>query len=298
MLSVAAAVLVASMSRSRDAARFANAVDGAMDRIVSRISAYETLLRAGAAFVSASEDVRVEEFETYVTRFNLSERYPGVQGIGFTVRVRPEGVDSVVAAQRASRFPDFRFWPDALPVANERHAIVYLFPLDARNSAAIGYDMYSEPVRRAAMTSARDLGRSVMSGRVRLVQEIEGPPQAGVLIYSPVYRGGAIPTTVDDRRERLQGFVYAPFRADDLFEGIFGSEVTPYVAFEVYDGVGTAPERLLHDSRVQGIAPAARPGFSVTDTLEVTGRPWTVTFTTTPAFEAQSRHRIWLMVLL
>ena len=39
--------------------------------------------------------------------------------------------------------------------------------------------------------------------------------------------------------------VYAPFRADDLFRGIFGSEREPRVFFQVHDGHSMGEESLL-----------------------------------------------------
>ena len=66
-----------------------------------------------------------------------------------------------------------------------------------------------------AMTRARDSGRAAASGRVTLKQEIHQDKQAGFLLYLPVYRGGRVPATLEERRERLEGFVYSPFRAGD-----------------------------------------------------------------------------------
>ena len=65
-------------------------------------------------------------------------------------------------------------------------------------------------------TTLRDTGLPVASGRVTLVQEIVADKQAGFLIYAPVYRNDHPAEKIDDRRNALIGFVYAPFRAGDL----------------------------------------------------------------------------------
>ena len=93
--------------------------------------------------------------------------------------------------------------------------------------------MSIDPIRREAMDRARDTGDAAMTGKVTLVQEIEGPKQPGFLIYVPVYRGGTVPPTVEERRQKLLGFVYSPFRAGDLFNKIFGTESEPRVALSV-----------------------------------------------------------------
>jgi signal transduction histidine kinase len=297
LLSGTAAAGVAAMSSARDTARFQHAVEGAKDRITARLEAYITLLRGGAAFFSVSEEVTYEEFAGFVRRFRVPEFYPGVQGVGFSARVRLETFDSLVAAQRSGAFPDFRIWPED-PPREELHSILFLYPLDARNEFAIGYDMYSEETRRAAMSAARDSGRVVMSGPVTLVQEILGPTQAGFLLYAPIYASGTVPATIERRREELVGFFYAPFRGDDLFSGIFGSEERPLVAFRVYDGGATVEERLLHDSSVHDIVAAEPPGFEAVERMEIAGRPWIISFASTPAFEAGSRQHVAMLMLV
>src|SRR5438552_1211252 len=63
--------------------------------------------------------------------------------------------------------------------------ILYLEPVDKRNRAAIGYDMFTERGRRAAMERARDTGEPSASSKVSLVQEIDDQKQPGFLIYVP-----------------------------------------------------------------------------------------------------------------
>jgi CHASE1-domain containing sensor protein len=102
--------------------------------------------------------------------------------------------------------------------------------MDRRNRAAIGYDMFTDPTRRATMERARDSGQPAASGIVTLVQELDADKQPGFLIYVPVY-DGPTPRRIDRRRARLRGFVYSPFRAGDLFAGILGSNQRPRAGF-------------------------------------------------------------------
>ena len=50
---------------------------------------------------------------------------------------------------------DFKVWPDY--PRDEYHAIIYLQPADHRNQRAIGYDMFTESVRREAMEARATL---------------------------------------------------------------------------------------------------------------------------------------------
>jgi signal transduction histidine kinase len=270
-------------------ARFTSSVQSTRDRIQGRLDTYVALLQATAGLFAASRDVSDDEFHAYAARLRVRERYPGVQGIGYSRRVAPSGVLALVHEMRAQGDSAFHVWPDV--PRDEYHAILYLEPLDRRNRAAIGYDMFTDSTRREAMERARDAAAPAMSGRVQLVQEIDERKQAGFLIYVPIYRSGAVPATVPARRETLDGFVYAPFRADDLLDGIFPSEGEPRVAFRLYDGTQADSTALLHDSSVEerapdeGDLPVPASISTRADTVPMfsAGRHWTLVFTPTVA---------------
>jgi signal transduction histidine kinase/ActR/RegA family two-component response regulator len=260
--------------------RFEVAVAQVRNEIRERMETYISMLRAGAGLVAATDDLTAEEFHAFASRLALQEVYPGVQGIGFTARVDAAGLDALIAAQRRQQ-PDFRVWPDdARP---EYHSILYLEPLDRRNRAALGYDMFTEPTRRAAMERARDSGSAAASGPVTLVQEIDERKQPGFLIYVPVYAGGSVPGTVAERRQLLRGFVYSPFRAGDLFSGILAGDLRPRVAFELFDGEPSA-ESFLHRAGVENSAARLTADL----TIDIAGRTWTARMFSTAALERSS----------
>jgi signal transduction histidine kinase len=287
-LTALATWVIAASVEERDQARFANAVQSAGDRLGQRLELYITLLRSGVGFFAASDEVDAGEFQRFAAEIDLEERYPGVQGFGYTKRVPADRVDSLEAAIRGQGFPAFRVWPDTARA--EYTSIVYLEPRDRRNQAALGFDMATEAVRREAMTRAMETGEPALSGPVRLVQEIdEDQVQAGFLIYAPDY-GGLTPRTVEERRAALRGYIYAPFRADDLFVGIFGSEREPRVAFDIYDGQRVDPGSLLHSSVRLGITPSLLEQHVDTVSIEIAGRPWTIVFRPTRFFDLGSRR--------
>jgi signal transduction histidine kinase len=270
-LTAAATVFVYSTGRERDEARFDSAVQNAEDRIRRRIETYVALLDGTRAFFIGSDTVSARDFGRFVAALDVRRRYPGLLGVGFSRRLAPAETAMVLAARRRDGFPDFRLAPDS-PRA-ELHAILFIEPLDERNRAALGFDMFTDSVRRAAMIRARDTGRPVLSGRVRLRQEIDADVQPGILVYTPLYRGGEAPPTVEERRAALLGFVYAPLRAGDLFTATFGpaarvgdggaAAAVSHVAIRIFDGATTDSSALLFDSHAadghgHGIAPVAR----------------------------------------
>ena len=245
LLTASGAKYAANSAALEDQLRFDTAVGEIRSQVLIRLDAYVAMLLGAAGLFAASDSVEEHEFRDYVARLELPRRYPGVQGIGFSRRLARKETEP------------------------EHHAIVYLEPMDARNALALGYDMWSEAVRRDAMEKARDSGEPAASGKVTLVQERLDPSnrQAGFLIYVPVYRGGQVPTNVEERRQRLEGFVYSPFRADNLLEGILEHSPQPGVSLEVYDGI-LAEDRLIHRSgdRVSGLEDV--------QSVAVAGRDW------------------------
>ncbi len=270
----------------QDKLRFENLVQRTESGIAARMSTYLAVLRSAAALFAASDAVDPEEFRTFVEQVEVQSRYPGIQGIGFTRRVPAQERSAYVEAIRQWR-PGFHVWPeDPRP---EYFAIEYLEPLDRRNRAALGYDMFTEPTRRAAMARARDTGLPAVTGRVTLVQEIDPEKQAGFLIYVPVYRAGQPLHTVEERRRALAGLVYAPFRADDLLRGIF-TDPDPQVSYRVYAAPRPDERALLHES-----IPIPRdeiPRFRASVPVRVSGATWDIDFATLDAFEAGSGRRL------
>ena len=284
LLTSCVCVLLGLAARARDEARFENLVQTTSDRIQRRLDTYVALLQGTEGLFATQQEVTPEEFSAYVQLFEVQSQYPGIQGLGFTRRFSREERTRVERQTRTRLgLPDFQAWPEV--VGDELHSIVLLEPRDLRNLAAMGYNMYSEPMRREAMARARDTGLPALTGKVTLKQEIHQDKQAGFLLYLPVYRGGRVPATLEERREALAGFVYSPFRADDLLTGIFGAERQPRVAFQLYDGLEVDEERRLHSSHGPE-ALAHEPMFTTTTTLLVAGRPWTLTFSSLPAFDA------------
>ena len=277
---------VTTTAKAKDKLRFENVAERAEQDIETRFATYITLLRASSGLFAASDRISRAQFAAFVTRLRLKERYPGVQGIGFSVRVQPGEKAALIAALKQQGITNFKIRPDF--ARNEYHAIVYLEPSDRRNRAAIGYDMFSEPVRRTAMIRARDIGAPAASGKVTLVQEIDKQKQAGFLLYVPVYRNGTIPDNVAERRANLLGFVYSPFRTDDLIAGIFGDKKLSDIDFEIYEGKNISPENLLQSSKLA----TSNPAFRKVSTIDIAGRTWSIVFTSRPEFALGSESRL------
>jgi len=254
-------------------------------RIEKRLVAYQHVLLGARGLFSASESIEREEFHEYVSKLQLAKHYPGIQGVGFSLILPPQEKAGHVAAIRQQGFPEYTLRPEG-----ERDlytTIIYLEPFADRNLRAFGYDMYSEPVRRVAMAAARDLNTAAISGKVKLVQEVGQQVQAGFLMYVPVYRNGQPNETLAERRASITGWVYAPFRLNDLMQGILGEQDNS-IHLEIFDGKSATPETLMFNNRaeISDLPGASAPIFQTIQSLEVFGHTWTIRFASLPSFEA------------
>jgi PAS domain S-box-containing protein len=261
---------------------FEYSVRDAEARITQRMLAYEQVLRAAAGLFATSEYVERREFREFVASLVLDERYPGIQGVGWSIIVPASTIDAHTAEVRREGFAEYSIRP---PGERDSYtSILYLEPFAGRNLRAFGYDMFSEPIRRAAMESARDTGDAALSGRVTLVQETETDVQAGVLMYVPVYRRARPHDTLVDRRANIIGWVYSPFRIRDLMVGTFG-EHTLHLDVEIFDGAEPSLSTLIYDTDAAPFE-ANHSKLRTKRELELGGRRWTMLVRASPSFEA------------
>lgn len=249
-----------------------------------RMHTYENALESGAALLNTVERMNRQKWHTYISSLKLSEHYPGFQGIGFSKMIPPDQLSEHIVQMRTEEYPDYTVYPSGK--RNEYHSIIYLEPLDKKNRRAIGYDMFSNPVRQQAMIRARDTARTALSGKVRLVQDQETDIQAGFLMYVPFYHTQDALLSEAQRKEKLEGFVYAPFRANDLMLEVLRRK-DPHIAVKIYDGTSVNAENLLYESKIpSGNTVEEKPLFKSVISLEMYGRTWTVIFQTLPSFES------------
>lgn len=267
---------------------FAHESNRITTKINERVSAFAQILRAGSGLFAASERVDRAEWAAFVEKLDLDQAYRGIQGVGFSLYIPKQKLAAHLSAMRKQGFPDYVIKPEE--GREEYTSIIYLEPFAGRNLRAFGYDMYSEATRNVAMEKARDVGDVIFSGKVTLLQETRADVQAGLLAYFPVYRNASLTQTVDQRRTALVGWVYSPYRMNDLMAPILAKELNA-IRVQIFDGEEESAAHLLYDSG-QGNAPDAvadEYGFAVTQKLEMFGRFWTLRYTAMPGFANTQR---------
>lgn len=262
------------------------------EAIDKRMIDHEQILLGAAGLFDVNDEVSRTQWRAYNARLRLSENYPGIQGVGFAEAVRPAEWAAHIQRVRDEGFADYDVRPSR-ENARLYTPIVYLEPFSGRNLAAFGYDMFAEPVRRHAMLQAAKSGQTHITGKVTLRQETHGATQAGILMYVPLYRPDEPAGTAEQRLQALRGFVYSPYRIDDLMHGILGA-AGPNLSLHIYAGAEEDPEGLIFASRQQ---PRAEPAkYSQVVQLDLYGQTWTLRLESLPEFEAFFEASNWLVI--
>jgi len=239
-------------------------------KLEERMRSYEQVLQGAAALFQAAPAIGRTQWADYARSTRLRDRFPGILGLGFAPYLGPDALPQFEAELNEGASQRFALHPPGRRPAYA--AVAYLEPLEGRNLLAVGYDMYSDPVRREALERARDTGEPAITGRVRLLQAVGETRKPGLLHYLPVYRRGSNPRSEDERRTALVGWVYIPYFADDLLRGIGG---THEAHLRIFDGAQADPAALLYDSE-PGEAQAQSPAASASRPIAVGGRTWTL----------------------
>ncbi|MFZ4589739.1 MAG: PAS domain S-box protein [Ignavibacteria bacterium] len=241
-----------------------------------RLSAHAQLLRGGASYLMSDEYVSREEWKSYIENGKIDKNLPGIQGMGFSLIVPKVQLTRHIQEIRKEGFPEYKMFPEGNREIYT--SVIYLEPFSGKNLRAFGYDMYSEPVRRAAMEQSRDSNTAMLSGKVRLVQEGDEEVQAGTLMYVPVYKEGMPVNTVEERRLAIMGWVYNPYRMNDLMLGILGGwdlQSENRIRLQIYDGDILTTETLLFDTKT-GDTVSVKETLNQLLPIDFNGKHWTL----------------------
>lgn len=273
-------VLLFRNVQQRQIERLNQISENVTNNINARMVRYENSLRHIHAYLKTDPQLSRERFHSYIEQLKTSQSYPGIQGLGLTKRVKQHDLKEYEREVQQEGFPHFKVWPDYL--REDYFSIHFLEPFNWRNQRAFGFDMFSQPIRQEAMAKARDLGQTVLTGMIVLVQETNSLTQPGFLIYFPLYQGSEVPPTVKERRDKLLGFVYAPFRSYDFFNEIFANDFSIHqeIEIKIYDGESINKERLLYsNNHFLKNKNTENSHFQKTNVIQLFDNPWTIVTT-------------------
>ena len=235
--------------------------------IERRAAATQAYLIAGAALFGSGIEVDQLTFDRFAAALHNDKYDQGIIALGWSVRLRAirltaQSVPATGPPDQAGRQP-----PSSSGAVD---AIKYIAPLNAANRLALGYDMHSEPNRRAAMDRAALTGKPTVTGIVHLVQDGAAPTRGGFLMYMPVYNSSAATPFA------VKGYIYGVMRADDFIMAAVRHQASGPLDLEVYDEAET-PSRLM-----LRLGKPIADGRAVTRKIAIADHQWIVKSSTAP----------------
>ena len=282
-----AAAMLVGASRT-EAARFAGVVDEATNRIRERLRLHMLAIEATAAIIEAQGDtMTAPRFADYFQKLRLAERNPGIAGLGFAPLLRPEELAALARRLEANYGRPVEIWPQTGdPMIAP---VVILGSPDAEPPQAIGYDMYSEPTRRAAIDAA--IASRAPRATEPLKLATDTAPLPGFIVYAPIYTESfGIPRRTGEAALPT-GFAFGGFRIGELTSSAL--HVPPFLPVALTLADADSPDAPLY-AYGESARPGARTPARLTRELAVADQTWTLAFQPSTAY----RHgAVWPLAL-
>ena len=257
----------------KSAARIQRAAQRVTTALRAGLSSYESTLRGGAGFFAHRGDVSESEFRSFWQGLGFTDRDASVGSLAFIVPVRRADLAAYLERRRLAG-PALN-----LQTSGDRDDLflIQFYEGTEPSSDVVGFDTGAVPANREALEQARDLGLARVAAPITPRDPAVGPAMG---VQYPVFRGPSGPTTVEERRARILGWVSLLVRIRPIMERILREEDTD-IAVSLHDGASAGTSALLYTppgpEPVQG-APA------ITAPLELGGHSFTLAFAARPAF--------------
>jgi signal transduction histidine kinase len=276
--------------RQAELAQQASSVENS---IRNQLNLYEQLLRGSSGLFKASDMVTREEWKLYIQEYDLERLYPGLTRITYSQLVKSSSLDSYFAAARSEGLPAFSINP---PGNRPEYALLtYLEPYDDVAADLLGYDILADPTRQEAVYKARDTGKVTMSQRTVLASDRD-TGQPAYTMYTPIYNRSTNPTTIEERRSNLVGYVSASYRANQFFaKAIDPAKLTTYSEVQVFEGSSTEQGNLLYQTA--DFSKVNQNEISQPYTISVLDHEWTYRFADSVDSTNNDDHRSALILV-
>lgn len=282
-----------NMSALRKLRNFDEYVEAMVIAIRSRLNDYEMIMQGGAGLFLSSTDVTREEWRSYVTYRRIKERFPGIRAMGIARQVRQSDLQKHQQEIRSTGYSDYTVHPQG---EREKYCpVIYVEPLNEDSKPVVGFDLLSDPIRKAALELAEATGDSAISEKLPLVYGHGKLDGSGALLCLPIYGAAKPLQTVEERRAALWGYVISAFYIPDLIQSLSTSN-NHKIEFEIFDGDSPDPATLMYDSHISS-ADCSNSMFTTNRVIDLYGRKWTLAFHTAPAFESITEDRMPMTLL-
>lgn len=253
-------------------------------RIKERMIGYVKDVNIAKAFFQSDERIRKDEWLTYVANTKILESSLGLRRLSYSPVVNHESLGELMVQAEQEGLKSFKIFPDK--VSSVYIPYFYLAPEDDKMEQVIGFNLYSDNKRKAALDYAIDNNSVAITDLVVLVSELKSTDRRkAISIYAPIYKKGADITTPVNRRQNISGFVTATVLLDEFLEGLTLKTV-PGLQFQVFDnslnGILSENNLLFDASAGESIQPGKIAQYSLVSHIQLPNTIWNIRFLTVP----------------
>jgi diguanylate cyclase (GGDEF)-like protein len=250
-------------------------------------------LRSVSSILIYFDDVNFQQFKNFAQTH--MEGNSGLEIIEWQRVVLESERQLFIEYARQSGLPDFELWePDVhankVAAAIREEHVVNLFALSPKiNADTIGMDLAWSEARMASKWKARDEGRAQASGFFAVLDSRGVAIPVGFAITLPVYAGAVVPTTIEERHQKLLGYVAGVYALQQVLLAQLNHLNTSGFNVTISDGQQNTPA-------LESIA-GPNSAYSLTTPINVYGSQWQITLTAIDGFVPQSNAMVWWLML-
>ncbi len=260
--------------------------------ILRKLNLFSYGLHGTRGVFAASKSVERDEFRAYAQSRDIANEFRGASGFGYIERVDRADLASFVERTRADGAPWF-----AVRDAGDGDwlgVVKFLEPAEIAGPL-LGRDLLAEPAWREAAERAMVTGR-MSSTRPVEIERGDQEHARGIGVLLPVYRNGATTRSDAERRSACVGWVFMPVVVSEVLDEVLAI-AEGQIDAHVFAGEPRG-EHLLYDSDhhlAQHTGEVSdeqfeRRRYHEHHLFDFGGRGWTLTTSTTPAFDAQTEQ--------
>ncbi len=241
-----------------------------------RLDDYKNVLRACEGIIAHDPDLEPRDWRTFVVSLDVATTFQGIERLSFIRYVRQQDRQAFEARERR-KYADFTIQP---PGERDDYMVVTLIEPSSALRPLIGFDVGTNPERRALAERAGERGKAELSNPVPALTTQLSSGANVFIYYMPLYKTAQPPKSIEDRKHSLIGWVSITFAIDGFVGGIVGAH--PDLDTTIWNGPDPdAAIRLYGKGRDDGRVAT----FHHNGSLSIGEQTWALVVRSAPRFE-------------
>ncbi len=267
---------------------FQNQVEETVNELEQSLTIYMLSLEYQQSLFSMDSKLTYESWKRFVDKSLLFTKYPGVHVVSFARYVK--GGDRKHFEEEMGRIsPSSKIWPEG---EREEYLLNQFVDPIPFMSVGVGYDHFTEPMRTAAATQARDQGKAVATQKITLITD-QGEREPGFIVYLPVYQQNTRLDSDEKRKASWIGHVLGAFYVKPLIETSYIQNFLLGIDLKIFDGTLPSSYQPHQDPPLSSLLYHHQQDSEINGELsylnevkeiQVAGQSWTMVFTPTQSF--------------